>query len=181
MTPRSSIEYELPPRLESVFATDQSLDALLTALMPAICDVLACDRTFLYLRNPETGHGSVTHCFCADPQWDNLAGASWIEADDIADTDPLMAIAFRTAEAVFVDDIETGGPALVNLAYEQESFKHRALIHAPIYNNGHLFGILEPCVFDLPRIWTDENRRIIAALQERMGSLAEKYVHQIKL
>lgn len=48
---------------------------------------------------------------------------------------------------MFVDDVETAGAEVVNLPYEREVFGHRTLIHAPVYQNGQLYGILEPCVF----------------------------------
>jgi GAF domain-containing protein len=177
---RSEVEAvaPLPRELESVFEAEREPDQIFTALMPAICEVLQCDRVFLYLRNPETQRGCITHCYCRDEKWENLAGVTWIEEGEIAQTDPLMAIAFRTEESVFVEDIETASPEVINLAYEQEKFRHRALIHTPIYCDRQLYGILEPCVFELPRIWTDANRRTISRLQARLGELAKAYVQQ---
>jgi GAF domain-containing protein len=104
-------------------------------------------------------------------------GSDWIEEIDIATKDPLMLLAFRTPEAVFVEDIETAGSDILNLTYEQEYFGHRALIHAPIYHEGQLFGILEPCVFETPRVWTDSDRAIIAEVQTRLAPLAAVYVN----
>lgn len=89
----------------------------------------------------------------------------------MAAKDPLMAIAFRTPEAVFVEDIETAGAEVLNLDYEREGFGHRALIHAPIYYDGELYGILEPCVFGQPRAWTERDRQITALVQEKVGNL----------
>lgn len=94
---------------------------------------------------------------------------------------PLMAIAFRTLEAVFVDDIETAESAAVHLAYERELFKHRALIHAPIYWNGQLYGIGEPCVFQEARAWTEFNQAIIGSVQTRLAPLTFQYLNQQKL
>ena len=37
--------------LETIFAVEQDPNVLFTALMPALCEALQCDRCFLYLRN----------------------------------------------------------------------------------------------------------------------------------
>jgi GAF domain-containing protein len=166
----------LPTILEKVF-THSEPDAVFTALMVALCQVLQCDRCFLYLRNPQTSQGKITHSWVSDSQRPNLLGSDWIEEIDIATKDPLMLLAFRTPEAVFVEDIETAGSDILNLTYEQEYFGHRALIHAPIYHEGQLFGILEPCVFETPRVWTDSDRAIIAEVQTRLAPLAAVYVN----
>ena len=161
----------VPIAIEKIF--DQGTpDRICTALMPALCDALACDRCFLYLRRPQTGQGRITHCYSHSPDDPNLTGGTWIEeGDDVAAKDPLMAIAFRTSDAVFVDDIETAAADVLNVVYEREGFGHRALIHAPIYYNGKLYGILEPCVFGQPRIWTEGDRQITAFVQEKLGDL----------
>ncbi|HEY9643335.1 MAG TPA: GAF domain-containing protein [Coleofasciculaceae cyanobacterium] len=161
----------LPLEIEKIFNSGASADAICTALMPALCQALACDRCFLYLRQPQTGQGRITHCYSRSPEYANLVGATWIEEGDVAAKDPLMAIAFRTAEAVFVEDIETAAADVVNVAYEREGFGHRALIHAPIYYEGQLYGILEPCVFGHPRTWTASDRQITALVQEKLGHL----------
>ncbi|HEY9630686.1 MAG TPA: GAF domain-containing protein [Coleofasciculaceae cyanobacterium] len=160
----------LPIAISAIFA-EGTPDQICAALMPALCQLLECDRCFLYLRQPQTGQGRITHCYSRSPEFPNLVGATWIEEGDVAAKDPLMAIAFRTPSAVFVEDIETAGAETVNLAYEQEGFGHRALIHAPIYYAGQLYGILEPCVFGQPRVWTDRDRQITALVQEKLSHL----------
>ncbi|MBW4661999.1 MAG: GAF domain-containing protein [Drouetiella hepatica Uher 2000/2452] len=161
---------KLPIALEEIF-NQGNPDQICTALMPALCQALNCDRCFLYLRHPQTGQGRITHCYSRSPDFPDLTGSTWIEEGDVAAKDPLMAIAFRTSEAVFVEDIETAGAEVVNLTYEQEGFGHRALIHAPIYYEDQLYGILEPCVFGHPRIWTEDDRQITALVQEKLGDL----------
>jgi GAF domain-containing protein len=172
---------ELPATIAIILAADQAPDAIFTALMPALCEALSCDRCFLYLRNPTTGAGQITHCWGNSPRWADLTGASWIEAADVAEKDPLMAIAFRTPEAVFVEDIEVAGADTVNLAYERAEFGHRALIHAPLYQKGQLYGILEPCVFETPRVWTETDRHLIAAIQPKLSELAIAYVRSTEI
>ena len=106
----------LPTILEKILSEDNEPDAVFTALMPALCEVLQCDRCFLYLRNPQTCVGKITHCWAQDARWQDLTGSDWIEETELIEKDPLMAIAFRTPEAVFVEDILTAGSETLNLA-----------------------------------------------------------------
>jgi GAF domain-containing protein len=174
----SSTDWELPESLQAIFAENSDLDAVFAALMPALCEAWRCDRCFLYLRNPQTGQGRITHCWGTSPEWADLSGSDWLEEGDIASKDPLMAIAFRTAEPVFVEDIETAGPEIINLDYERDVFQHRALIHAPLYHEGLMYGILEPCVFKQPRVWTEGDRRITTEIQAKLSPLAAAYLHK---
>ncbi|MGB3492575.1 MAG: GAF domain-containing protein [Elainellaceae cyanobacterium] len=151
-------------------------DTALTNAMELLCQLLACDRCFLYLRDPDTRQGRVTHCYSIDIRWADLRGAAWIESDNIETKDPLMAIAFRTAEPVFVEDIETASADVINLDYERKEFGHRALVHAPIYGDGRLIGILEPCMFEQPREWTEADRELVAIAQEALTPIVLSYL-----
>lgn len=170
---------QLPASLELIFTAYLDPDAIFAALLPALCEVLDCDRCFFYFRNPHTHEGTITHCYRRDPKWDDLTSPDWKPEGNIIDIDPLFAIAFKTPESVYVDDIETAGPEVVNLEFEQQDYKHRALIHTPIYHDGLMYGILEPCVFDHPRVWTESDRQIIDLLQEKLGPLAVDYLHSL--
>ncbi len=152
-----------PEGLARLFEQPESTP-LFATLMSALAEVLPCDRCFLYQRDPVQGQGTITHCYSKDGQADQWIGADWLE-DSNAPQDPLMTIALRIPEAVFVNDVETAGANIVNLEYEREVFRHRALIHAPLYHDSLLIGILECSVFDAPRQWTEADRCIIANLQ----------------
>jgi GAF domain-containing protein len=168
-------------QIETILQQKQAVDVIFSELLAILCHVLICDRCFLYVRNPETGQGKITHCYSVSSHYADLTGVCWIEAADIADQDPLMAIAFQTPEAVFVDDIETADATLVNLTYEREQFGHRALIHAPIYAEGKLQAILEPCVFEKPRTWSEQDRAVISLIQEKLSPLVMQYKQETLL
>jgi GAF domain-containing protein len=161
-------------RFTQLLAQDDP-EELLQELMVVICEELSCDRCFLFLRNPCTRRGIVTHCACMKPKWQDLTGATWLEDEEIETTDPLMAIAFRTEEPVFVSDIETASPEVVNQNYEREQFGHRALIHLPIYQQEQLVAILEPCVFGHSREWNKGDRQLIQWLQEKIRPIIATY------
>jgi GAF domain-containing protein len=165
---------EIPTVLMQLFDGEVEPDALFTALMPALGEVLPCDRSFLYLREPVKQRGIITHCWARDGRAAEWLGADWLEGLD-ASPDPLMTIALRTPIAVFVKDIETAGSDVVDCAYERETFRHRALIHAPIYFAKALIGILECSVFDAPRVWSEDDRQLIAHLQAKLIAPAQAY------
>lgn len=163
-------------QLTQQIATASTPDQALMRAMTLLCDLLRCDRCFLYLRNPETAQGRVTHCHCVDERWPDLRGASWLEAKDIAPQDPLMAIACQTSASVFVDDIETASAEVINREYERQEFGHRALIHTPLYCKDRLIGILELCVFEQPRQWLERDRSIVAIAQSALTPVVEAYL-----
>ncbi|MBW4583151.1 MAG: GAF domain-containing protein [Tildeniella nuda ZEHNDER 1965/U140] len=177
---KESMAEPLPDVLIQLFENDVEPDSFLTALMPALGAMLPCDRCFLYLREPTTGQGKITHCWARDGREADWLGADWLE-DPTAPQDPLMTIALRTPLAVFVDDIETAGSDVVDRAYEREKFQHRALVHAPIYLNDTLIGILECSVFEQPRVWTEGDRQLIAHLQTKLAAPTQAYIHHLNL
>lgn len=167
----------LPVVLEKILTDDSKPDAVFSALLPALVDVLQCDRCFLYLRNPQTHIGKIAYCWRRSPEYPDVTDSDWKEEpESLAHEDPLWAAAMRTEPSIFVEDVETASPVVVNKAFEHKHFGHRALIHAHLCSDGQLWGILQPCVFGHPRVWTEEDRSITAALTEKLAPLAVSYV-----
>jgi hypothetical protein len=77
---------------------------------------------------------------------------------------------------VFVEDVETASPEVVNLAFEQKHFGHRALIHAHLCQDDMLWGILQPAVFGQARVWSEFDRSVIAQVTQKITPLAVAYV-----
>jgi hypothetical protein len=67
-----------------------------------------------------------------------------------------------------VEDVETAGADVLNLEFERANFWHRALIHAHICQDGILQGILQPCIFGQPRIWSEADRQVVAQVIEQV-------------
>ncbi len=163
-----------PTEIELAFATPGGADAVFDALMAALCTALRADRCFLYLRDPATGWGAVVACAAVEDRWPDLRSDPAPEPPDLAVQDPLMAWAHRSATALFVDDVETAGPDVLDLDFERDGYGHRALVHAPIVDpwpDGALLGILEPCVFGAVRHWSEADRALVASVQIRLGPL----------
>jgi len=152
-------------------------DAIFSALLPALSDTLKCDRCFLYVRHPQTNIGKVVSCWCRSPEYPDVTDSDWkAEPVSLANEDPLFAAALRTAPSIFVEDVETADPEVVNKDFEHKTFGHRALIHAHLCYEDRLWGILQPCVFGQPRVWTDADRAIISAVIDMLTPIVIDYV-----
>jgi GAF domain-containing protein len=168
-------EYPFPPQLDAVFSNHSDPEALFTALLPVIVDVLQCDRCFLHLRNPQTRmYKSI--CWKRRPEFPDVSTPDWEKEMEWENDDPMFAAALRTAPSIFVEDIETAGADVLNVEFEREYLGHRALVHAHITQDGVLWGILQPCVFNHPRVWSEFDRSVIHQLTERLRSPVIGYV-----
>lgn len=115
--------------------------------LPILGEILNRDRCFLYLRDPKTRVGKVTHCWVRDSKYPNLLNADWQEeSDSLAREDPLFAAALQAKPSIFAENVETASPAVVNRAFERKNFGHRALVHAHLHQDNLLWGILQPCI-----------------------------------
>ncbi|MBW4665353.1 MAG: GAF domain-containing protein [Chroococcus sp. CMT-3BRIN-NPC107] len=169
----------LPEVLKNVFTNNSEPDAVFSALLPILSDVLQSDRCFLYLRNPFISAGKTPYCWVRRPDVFNVATFTVeVEPESLPQEDPLFAAALRTDPTIFVEDVETADPKVVNLAFEQKSFGHRALIHAHLCHDGMLWGVLQPCIFGQPRVWSEFDRAIIAQVEKIVTPLAVAYVKQ---
>lgn len=177
LTPRQS----LPPAIATLFQNQTNPDIVFTQLMPAIVDALQCDRCFLFIRDPERQQTQITHGYSRDNRWPTMVQSGWNhDSGNLAAKDPLTASAYRSPEIHFIEDIETASPDVLDLNLERAVFGHRALAHTPIYHDGEFYGVLEPCVFDQPRVWTEGDRTLIHELQRQLGPLVVQYLQQVR-
>ncbi len=159
-------------------SADDRPDVIFAALLPILGEILDCDRCFLYLRNPKTRIGKVTHCWLRNSQYPNLLNTDWQEEpDSLAQEDPLFAAALQAKPSIFVEDVATASPAVVNRAFEQKNFGHRALVHAHLHQDNLLWGILQPCIFNDSRVWTALDRQIIAQVVKKITPLVIAFVN----
>jgi len=153
-------------------------DTVFSKLLPALGEVLHCDRCFLYLRDPATRLGKVPYCWVRNPKFPVVHDADWKpEPPGLTGEDPMFAAALRTDPTIFVEDVERASPEILNAEFERANFGHRALIHAHLCQGGVLWGVLQPCVFEQPRIWTEVDRATIAEVVARIIPLAVAYVN----
>jgi len=168
-----------PESLVALFEADHPLETRLQDLMPLLCQVLSCDRCLLFLRDPVTRRSACPFGWWSRSEYEySLYPEGEIESATLGQDDPLFGEALRNPEALYIEDIETAGPEVLKREFERQYFGHRALIHAPIYAEAGMVGILEPCVMAQPRVWTASDRQVIAWLQHQLAPLAVTYVQQ---
>ncbi|MBF1999435.1 MAG: GAF domain-containing protein [Synechococcales cyanobacterium M58_A2018_015] len=163
----------LPADLETVFTAECEPEARFAALLPVLCRVLHTDRCFLQVRHPER---RLYRIFCWRRRDDipDLTTDGWQPEDPWEEDDPMFAAALSAAPSIFVADIETAGAEVLNLEFERQ-FGHRALVHGHICADGVLYGILQPCLFDQPRVWSEDDRAMVAAVIERVKPVVMDY------
>jgi GAF domain-containing protein len=153
------------------------LDASLSTLLPYLGRKLECDRVFLYLRSPQDQRGRVPFCWCKDDQIPEIYDPAWKpEPPSLTQDDPMFAAAVEGKPSIFIEDVKTTSPEILNQDFERETFGHRALIHAHLVEQQTLWGILQPCVFQQPRIWNKRDRALIHHTVKRLTPLAKQYV-----
>ncbi|MBU7584752.1 MAG: GAF domain-containing protein [Nostoc sp. TH1S01] len=167
----------LPEAVQQVLETYSEPDDIFTAILPIVGEILQCDRCFLYLRNPQTKMGKVGYCWRRNEDIPDVREPDWkLEPEWLPHEDPLFAAALRTAPSIYVEDVETASPEVLNKNYERENFGHRALIHAHLCQDNQLWGILQPCVFGQPRVWTESDHAFIRQMENKLTSLVAIYV-----
>lgn len=172
-------EQDLPKIISQIFASNDEADGVFLALLPALCEVLKCDRCFLYLRDPHTRTGRTPYCWLRSNQYPDVSTKNWeTEPLSLSEEDPLFAAALRTDPSIFIEDVETADPEVVNRKFEAKSFGHRALIHAHLCQDDMLWGVLQPCVFGQPRVWSEFDQFVVNQVVEKITPLAVDYVKE---
>lgn len=163
--------------IDSLIKKGYTSDKTLNDAMQVVGEFLKADRCFLYVRQPEQERGRIAFCWRKDDKIDQVFQPDWQpDTTDLPQEDPLIKAALANGGSVYVDDVKTAGPGVLNQAFEHKTFGHRALIHAHIQKDGQLWGILQPCVFGHPRHWTSEEKEQIEAILPRLQPLIEEFV-----
>lgn len=169
----------VPASLRQTLIAAAPPETLFPALMSALGDFLQCDRCFLYLRHPQTRLGRVPFCWVRHSAIPTVYDPDWKpEPESLPDEDPMFAAALATQPSIFIEDVEAASPEVLNTQFERENFGHRALIHAHLCHAGDLWGVLQPCVFDRPRIWTAAERQVMEEVVQAITPISVSYVQQ---
>ena len=155
---------------------------ILAETVRAIAENLQVDRCFLYVRDPQTRYGQAAFCYCRNSEVPDVSSNKWEQErpENLEQIDPMFAAALNCQPSIYVEDVETANPNIVNRDFEAKEFGHRALIHGHICEEGKLWGILQPCVFNHPRKWTTEDKQIMEITINRLTLLVKQYVQQAK-
>ncbi len=164
--------------IESILQTQEKPDRILAEITQAIAIILQVDRCFLYVRDPESRYGQAAFCYCRNPDVEDVSSNEWEleKPEDLEAKDPMFAAALNCKPSIYVEDVETADPDIVNSEFEAEAFGHRALIHGHLCESDQLWGIWQPCVFDRPRHWTAGDKEIMETIVSRATPLVKQYV-----
>jgi GAF domain-containing protein len=171
----------LPDEFEHLLRADIAPGIVLEQLLPLVAEALQADRCFLYLRDPGKEKGRIEFCFCRNPAVPDVKEPEWKnDTKELPLEDPLFAAALRAKPSIYIEDVETADPAVLNRAFEAKTFGHRALIHAHITDNGQLWGILQPAIFGKRHEWTLEDHQLIEYLLPRMLRPVMAYMQVVR-
>ena len=163
--------------LETVLKSSEKLDRKLSAAVKAIAQYLQVDRCFLYVRDPQTRYGKAAFCYRRSDVPD-VSSDKWEQEPELEAEDPMFAAALDCKPTIYVEDVETANPEVVNRDFEAREFGHRALIHAHLCEAGELWGILQPCVFGNPHHWTEGDKEFIDLAVNKLTPLVKQYVRE---
>lgn len=169
----------LPAAIDELISAGHSPSDTLNRVVECVGMALQADRCFLYVRQPEQERGRTAFCWRKHPGIPdkNTIRPDWEpDTDALPAQDPLIRAGLAMKPSVYVDDVETAGPHVLNRQFEEETFGHRALIHAHIQQDNQLWGILQPCMFGTPRHWTNEEKAQIEAILPRLQPIIAAYV-----
>ncbi|WP_266367072.1 GAF domain-containing protein [Tellurirhabdus rosea] len=165
----------LPAEFEALLHSSEPPEDILERLVRRVGEVLKADRCFLYVRRPHERRGRIMFCWRKDETIPDVIQPDWQEdTTTLPDEDPLFNAALTGRLSVYVDDVETAPPTVLNREFEHRTFGHRALIHAHATENGQLWGILQPAVFGKPRHWTDADRSLMEMLLPRLVDVLKR-------
>lgn len=169
----------LPATIDALLQKGYAPGDTLSEVVRTVGMTLNADRCFLYVRQPDQARGRTAFCWRKNDQVPdkNTVQPDWQpDTTDLPAGDPLIRAGLAMKPSVYVDDVETATPDVLNREFEEETFGHRALIHAHIQQDGQLWGILQPCVFGRPRHWTDGEKAQIEAILPRLQPVIRAYV-----
>lgn len=156
---------------------NESPQETLNEAVRQVGETLRADRCFLYVRDPAAGKGRIAFCWRRYATIPDVIQAEWQEdTSSLPDEDPLFAAALATEPSVFVEDVESAPPDVLNKTFENRTFGHRALIHAHVTEAGQLWGILQPCQFGHPRRWTQHEQNYIETMLPQLLPHIKRFV-----
>ncbi|MDO1445828.1 GAF domain-containing protein [Rhodocytophaga aerolata] len=169
----------LPEEIKNLLESHQPPEVLLHNLMPLVAQTLQADRCFIHAHNPALGVGRIAFCWCKDASIPNVLQHEWTpDTATLPQEDPLFAAALRTDPSIYIEDVTTADPGVLNQDFENKTFGHRALIHAHLVLEGNLWGILQPAIFGKPRTWTNQDRAFIETLLPHVAPVVQAFVQQ---
>ncbi len=131
-------------------------------MMPALAEVLQCDRCFLYLRNPQTKFGKVDFCYDVVPSSRISGDAQWKEEPASCHKKIPCLQPHCIAIRLCLSKTETANPEVVTQLSSNKTWARASLCAKMLY------GGFTTVHFCKPRVWTEKDRSIIAQLEKKL-------------
>ena len=166
----------LSTAIDALIGNKYTSDKTLNEAMQVVGQHLGADRCFLYVRQPDKERGRIAFCWRKDGEIDQVFQPDWLpDTTDYPQTSPMNQINLNSREPVYVDDVKTSGPGVLNQVFSQDTYGHRAFIQAPLRQDGKLWGILVPSIFGESHTWTDDEKKAIEAILPRLQPIVEEF------
>ncbi|CAF3035356.1 unnamed protein product [Rotaria socialis] len=161
---------------------DTTLEQILNRVVQRVGEILNVDRCFIGVRDPLKERCLVAFVW-GRPNFksNEFSQANWVEEESFVDDDPLYKVALACQSSIYIEDVETTSPEILNRDFESRFCGHRAFIHGHIVQDGVLWGTLEPCVFDHPRQWTEDEHIFIETLLPLLANYVKEYVTKLQI
>ena len=165
-------------RIKSVFQCEnQSPNDILNKVVEKVGEILNVDRVFLCVRDPSKERCRTPFVWRRDP---SIAGdyfqGKWVDESSFVNDDPLYRAALSCQPSRYITDVAKTSPDILNQQFEENYFGHKAFIHGHIIKDEQLWGTLEPCVFNSPRQWTENERTFIETLLPMLADYVQKFI-----
>lgn len=166
----------LTPAYQSVLHSGMAAGTLLTEIVRLTGEQLGAHRCFLYVRQPVQRRGRIAFCWRKNESVPDVIQPDWQEdTKELPKEDPLFAAALAGKPSVYVEDVQTAPPDVLNRDFENHTFGHRALVHAHIFEAGQLWGILQPAMFGTPHQWTEHEKALIEGVLPHLVKVIKEY------
>jgi GAF domain-containing protein len=174
--------HALPLHISGILDNSALPDYKLKELLALTGSTLQVDRCFLYVRHPDLEIGKIAFCWRKNNDVPDVPETHWEnDTRSLPQEDPLIAAALAQKPSVYVEDVEQAPATVLNREFEAKTFGHRALVHAHLLHDDKLWGILQPCVFGKPRIWTEFDRELLNFIIPLLIPLVITYVQGLDL
>lgn len=113
--------FQIPSVLSSLFNQSNNAETVFPELLPILGRLLQCDRIFLYLRHPTSRLGRTPFCWRQSEAIPKIYDEQWSleDPEQLEQRDPLFAAALDGQPSIFVEDVETAEPTVLNREFER--------------------------------------------------------------
>ncbi|MDB5243247.1 MAG: hypothetical protein JWP57_3872, partial [Spirosoma sp.] len=114
----------LPEAIDRLLTEGHTPADALNQVVQYVGTALNADRCFLYVRQPDQARGRSAFCWRKNDQGPdkNTIQPDWQpDTTDLPAEDPLIRAGLTMKPSVYIDDVETAAPDVLNRQFEEET------------------------------------------------------------